>query len=176
VDLRPEIAGVIASFEFAEGDRVKRGDVLFRLRSERQRAARARGRRVSGVRSSWRGSRSRPWPSSTARAELDAADASVEIAKAELDRTEIRARLNLLAGAALDLTLAQVEAVADEVLPEGEGYGITWACESEQFFECNAAVRVPVRRRADLPSARGAGAARQRRVAARPPTVRSRRR
>jgi multidrug efflux pump len=47
---------------------------------------------------------------------------------------------NLLAGTPLDRTLEQVQAVAAKVLPEGEGYGITWSGESEQFFESGNAL------------------------------------
>ncbi len=47
---------------------------------------------------------------------------------------------NLLPGVALDRTLASVEALAAEVLPAGEGYGITWSGESEQFFESGNAL------------------------------------
>jgi membrane fusion protein (multidrug efflux system) len=39
VIVRPEVAGIVESIEFQEGQRVSKGDVLFVLRSEEQRAA-----------------------------------------------------------------------------------------------------------------------------------------
>jgi membrane fusion protein (multidrug efflux system) len=128
VELRPEIAGVVASFEFAEGDRVKRGDVLFRLRSERQRASlrEASARRALAAdvfrrtQELARKQVSAVAELDRARAELDAADASVEIAKVELDRTEIRAPFDGSLGARRvspgdrvdsDTVLVQIDAI-----------------------------------------------------------------
>ncbi len=128
VELRPEIAGLVASFEFQEGQRVSKGDVLFRLRSERQRAAlrEATARRALAADVFARTQElAKKQVSALAeldrtRNELEAADASVEIAKVELDRTEIRAPFDGAVGARRvspgdhvnsDSVLVQIDAV-----------------------------------------------------------------
>jgi multidrug efflux pump len=47
---------------------------------------------------------------------------------------------SLTQGAALGPALQRVQAIADEVLPEGQGYRTTFSGESEQFFESGNAL------------------------------------
>lgn len=99
VTIQPETSGVVASIEFQEGERVKAGTLLFRLRDREERARLAEGeanlalaanesRRAETLRSK----------QSVSEAELERARAQLEIASArrdqlrvELERTEIRA-------------------------------------------------------------------------------------
>lgn len=107
VVLRPEIAGVIESVEFEEGERAAAGAVLFVLRSEEQRAvlreANAqlalamdvfkRTEKLSKVKVSAVSELDR------ARAEVDAAQAYVDLARVNLGRTQIRAPFDGALGA-----------------------------------------------------------------------------
>jgi membrane fusion protein (multidrug efflux system) len=107
VVLRPEITGVIESIHFEEGQVVKTGDVLFRLKSERQRAAlrEAQAKRLLAAdvfrrtQELARRQISAVAELDRARAELEAADAAVEIARVELERTEIKAPFDGAVGA-----------------------------------------------------------------------------
>ena len=128
VMIRPELAGVVASVAFEEGQRVEKGDLLFTLRSGDQRAAlRAadaalalaldvfkRTEALSKVKVSALSELDR------ARAEVDAAEALVDMARLNLERTEIRAPFAGAVGARLvspgdridtDTDLVQLDAV-----------------------------------------------------------------
>jgi membrane fusion protein (multidrug efflux system) len=128
VMIRPEIAGVIESVAFQEGQRVEDGDLLFTLRSGEQRAAlreanaqRAlaldvfrRTEALSKVKVSAVSELDR------ARAEVEAAEANVDMARINLERTEIRAPFDGAVGARLvspgdrvdpDIDLVQLDAV-----------------------------------------------------------------
>ena len=128
VMIRPEIAGVIASVAFQEGQRVKEGDPLFTLRPGEQRAAlreanaqRAlaldvfkRTEALSKVNVSALSEHDR------AREEVEAAEANVDMARINLERTEIRAPFDGALGARLvspgdrvdsDSDLVQLDAV-----------------------------------------------------------------
>jgi membrane fusion protein (multidrug efflux system) len=128
VMIRPEIAGVIASVAFQEGKRVEEGDPLFTLRPGEQRAAlrEANAQRVlaldvfkrtealSKVNISALSEHDR------ARAEVEAAEANVDMARVNLERTEIRAPFDGALGARLvspgdrvdsDSDLVQLDAV-----------------------------------------------------------------
>ena len=107
VVIQPEIAGVIDSVAFEEGQRIARGDVLFVLRSEEQQAAlRAaeaerllaqdvfdRTEALSEVRVSAAAELT------AARARVEAAAAAVDMARVSLARTRIRAPFDGVLGA-----------------------------------------------------------------------------
>ena len=106
VTLKPEIEGVIESIEFEQGQEVKQGEVLFRLRS-REQAARLREARATRdlAREEWKRATSllRRDASSiaardVAKAELEIAEARVDLAKVNLDRTAIRAPFDGMVG------------------------------------------------------------------------------
>jgi membrane fusion protein (multidrug efflux system) len=107
VVLRPEITGIVESIHFQEGQLVKAGAVLFKLKSERQRAAlrEAQARRLLAADVFRRTQELEKKQISAvaeldrARAELEAADAAVEIARVELERTEIAAPFDGAVGA-----------------------------------------------------------------------------
>lgn len=107
VDVRSEIAGVIERIAFEEGQAVDAGDVLFELRDEEQRATlhqaeallelakdvhtrtqELAGRNVSALADLDRST-----------SELEVARATVELARVQLDRTEIRAPFGAVVGA-----------------------------------------------------------------------------
>jgi membrane fusion protein (multidrug efflux system) len=128
VVLRPEIQGVVESIEFDEGQRVAAGAVLFVLRSDEQRAVlrEAEANRVlaadvferteqlSKVRVSAASELTR------ARAGVAAAEAVVDLARVNLERTRIRAPFDGALGARdvspgdwvdSDVALVQIDAV-----------------------------------------------------------------
>jgi membrane fusion protein (multidrug efflux system) len=128
VVIRPEIAGVIASVEFAEGQHVAAGDVLFVLHSDEQRAflrqAAAnrvlagdvfeRTEKLSKVQVSAISELTR------AKAGVDAAEAGVDLARVNVARTQIRAPFDGALGARhvspgdwvdSDVELVQIDAV-----------------------------------------------------------------
>ncbi|HWP64565.1 MAG TPA: efflux RND transporter periplasmic adaptor subunit [Candidatus Limnocylindria bacterium] len=99
VMLRAETAGVIDTVAFVEGQEVQRGDLLFRLRDAEQRALlREAEAQLVLAEQAWRrasalaGSRVvSPADLDQARANRDAARARVDLAKVNLERTEIQA-------------------------------------------------------------------------------------
>ncbi len=128
VVIRPEIAGVVESVEFQEGQRVAAGETLFVLRSDEQRAAlreaeanhlRAadvfeRTEKLSKVRVSAASELTQ------ARAAVAAAEAVVDRARVDLERTRIRAPFDGALGARAvspgdrvdpDVALVQIDAV-----------------------------------------------------------------
>ena len=128
VVLRPEIAGVVESIEFQEGQQVAAGEVLFVLRSGEQRAALreaeanrvlaadvfARTEKLSKVRVSAASELTR------ARAGVAAAEALVDLARVNVERTRIRAPFDGALGARdvspgdwvdSDVALVQIDAV-----------------------------------------------------------------
>jgi membrane fusion protein (multidrug efflux system) len=130
VVLKPEIAGVIESVAFEEGEAAAADEVLFVLRSDEQRAALREARaqlalaadifkrteKLSKVNVSAAAELDR------ARAEVDAAQANVDLARINLDRTEIRAPFDGALGARrvspgdrvdTDTELVQFDAVDD---------------------------------------------------------------
>jgi len=99
VVLRPEIDGVVASIEFAEGDHVEAGALLVRLRDEWQRAALAEATSAR-VLAEQAYTRARPLAAEgvlsaaeldRVTAELGAARAREELAQVAFERTSIRA-------------------------------------------------------------------------------------
>lgn len=117
VMLRPEINGVIESIEFEQGQDVKEGDLLFRLRSgeeeARLREARAnrdlaRQRRDRAAQLVTRDATSLA-ARDAAQAEFEAAAARVQLAEVELERTRIRAPFDGVVGMRLVDVGARVE-------------------------------------------------------------------
>lgn len=99
VMLRPEIEGVIETVEFRQGQAVKQGDVLFRLRS-REQAARLREASANRDLAEQRWKRAQQLlqrdassleHADVARAEFEVAEARVDLARVELERTRVRA-------------------------------------------------------------------------------------
>ncbi|MFV1978398.1 MAG: efflux RND transporter periplasmic adaptor subunit [Myxococcota bacterium] len=128
VVIRPEVSGIVESIEFQEGQQVSEGDVLFVLRSEEQRAALreaeanrvlaadvfARTEKLSKVRVSAASELTR------ARAGVAAAEAVVDLARVNLNRTRVRAPFDGALGARTvspgdwvdsDVALVQIDAV-----------------------------------------------------------------
>lgn len=107
VVIRAELSGVIDEIGFEEGERVALGDVLFHLRDGEQRAslrvAEAERALAADVYRRTQELSQREVSAiaelDRARAELDAADARVELARVELARTEIRAPFDGAVGA-----------------------------------------------------------------------------
>jgi membrane fusion protein, multidrug efflux system len=106
VTLKPEIAGVVESLEFEQGQRVAQGDVLFRMRDGEQVArlreaeahrdlARLRWQRAKELASRDASSAA---ASDAARAEWEVARARVDLARVELERTRIRAPFDGVVG------------------------------------------------------------------------------
>ena len=129
VEIRPEIDGVIESVEFAEGQEVTRGAILFRLRDAEQRArlheAEANAALAEDVfrRTSQLAKQNIAAASQLdrARADLDAAKARVEVARVEIERTQVRAPFEGMLGVrrvspgdrvTTSTTLVQIDAVA----------------------------------------------------------------
>jgi membrane fusion protein, multidrug efflux system len=109
VELRPEIDGVVESIDFAEGQSVKKGDVLFHLRDAEQRAhvreAKARAKLAEEV---FRRISLLAEKEVSARVEFDKASAELEVARAEaelreveLEKTQVRAPFDGVVGARL---------------------------------------------------------------------------
>lgn len=106
VTVKPEINGVIESIEFEEGQRVRRGDVLFRLRREEQLARLRVALAEASLAEEVYGRTERLAKSDVssaaqldrAAAELEVALANVALARVNLDRTEIRAPFDGVAG------------------------------------------------------------------------------
>jgi membrane fusion protein (multidrug efflux system) len=106
VMIKPEIEGVIASVDFTQGQAVKAGDVLFRLRS-REQAARLREARANRDLAGQRWKRAQQLlerdasslsQADVARAEFEVAEARVDLAEVELERTRIRAPFDGVVG------------------------------------------------------------------------------
>ncbi len=109
VDVQPEIDGIIESIEFEEGQPVKKGDVLFRLRDAEQNAelreARARAKLAEEI---FRRISALAKREVTAQAEYDRAAAELEVARSavelrevELEKTRVRAPFDGVVGARL---------------------------------------------------------------------------
>jgi membrane fusion protein (multidrug efflux system) len=109
VEIRPEIDGVVESIDFVEGQSVKRGDVLIRLRDSEQRAhvreARARAKlaeeifqRISLLREK---EVSAKVEFDRAQAELEVARAEAELREVELAKTQVAAPFDGVVGARL---------------------------------------------------------------------------
>jgi membrane fusion protein (multidrug efflux system) len=128
VRIRPELETMLEAIEFAEGEYVEKGRVLFRLRDDQQRAelaeaeaslalAEATHRRTVTLK---REDVSSEAQLERAAAELAVARAQVEVARVELERTLIRAPFDGLTGALLvspgdrvrrTTELAQIDAI-----------------------------------------------------------------
>ncbi|HYD50365.1 MAG TPA: efflux RND transporter periplasmic adaptor subunit [Terriglobales bacterium] len=99
VMIHAETTGVIASVEFTEGDRVKAGTLLFRLRDAEERARLAEAEaRLTLAENDYRRASSLRTKQTMSEAELERARAELEVARARrdqqrvaLDRTAIRA-------------------------------------------------------------------------------------
>jgi len=128
VVIRPEVSGIVESIEFQEGQRVSAGDVLFVLRSDEQRAALReaeadrllaadvfeRTEKLSKVKVSAASELTR------ARAGVAAAEAVVDLARVNLERTRVIAPFDGALGARSvspgdwvdsDVALVQIDAV-----------------------------------------------------------------
>jgi membrane fusion protein (multidrug efflux system) len=107
VIIRPEVAGIVESIEFQEGQRVSEGDVLFVLRSEEQRAAlrEAEANRVLAADVFERTEKlskvkvSAVSELTRARAGVAAAEAMVDLARVDVDRTRVLAPFDGALGA-----------------------------------------------------------------------------
>jgi membrane fusion protein, multidrug efflux system len=115
--IKPEIAGIVESVEFEEGQEVEKGAILFRLRDAEQHArldeARARGHLAEDQYKRTRLLASR---NAAAEAELERMKSQLEVARAleslrevQLARTEIRAPFDGVVGARLISQGARVE-------------------------------------------------------------------
>jgi membrane fusion protein (multidrug efflux system) len=128
VIIRPELSAIIESIEFEEGQRVSKGDTLFVLRSEEQRAAlrEAEANRVLAADVFERTEKlskvriSAASELTQARAGVAAADAVVDLARVNLERTRVRAPFDGAVGARSvspgdwvdsDVALVQIDAV-----------------------------------------------------------------
>ncbi len=128
VILRPEVEGVVESIEFEEGQRVAAGEVLFVLRSDEQRAAlrEAEANRVLAADVFERTEKlskvrvSAVSELTQARAGVAAAEALVDLARINVERTRIRAPFDGALGARdvspgdwvdSDVALVQIDAV-----------------------------------------------------------------
>jgi len=109
VEVRPEIDGILESIEFSEGQTVKKGDVLFRMRDAEQaahvREARARAKLAEEI---FRRITALAQQAVSAQAEYDKASAELEVARAEvqlreveLEKTRVRAPFDGVVGARL---------------------------------------------------------------------------
>ena len=109
VEVRPELDGIVESIDFTEGQSVKKGDVLFRLRDAEQaahvRQARARAklaeeifRRISALAES---EISAQTEYDKASAELEVARSEVQLREVELEKTRVRAPFEGVVGARL---------------------------------------------------------------------------
>lgn len=128
--VRPEVSGIVATVEFREGERVKRGDLLFRLRGaeERARLAEARAalelaeREYERARTLKAGRVLSTEEIDRAEAELARARARLEVARVALERKEIRAPFDGVLGARLVSPGARVSGVGR--IGPGEGTGM----------------------------------------------------
>jgi membrane fusion protein (multidrug efflux system) len=128
VVIRSEISGVVKSVEFQEGQRVAAGDALFVLRSDEQRAAlrEAEANRVLAADVFERTEKlskvdvSAASELTRARAAVAAAEAVVDLARVNLERTRVRAPFDGALGARevspgdwvdSDVALVQIDAV-----------------------------------------------------------------
>ncbi|MBW2236322.1 MAG: efflux RND transporter periplasmic adaptor subunit, partial [Deltaproteobacteria bacterium] len=124
VKLRPDTAGVLTSIDFAEGQAVEQGDVLFRMRDREQRArlreAQAERDLTRQVYERTRSLSKKDIASAAqldrARAELERETARVEAAEAELERTTILAPFDGMMGALFVAPGARIE--PDRVLTQ----------------------------------------------------------
>ena len=106
VSLQPEVQGVVESVGFEQGQRVKRGDVLFRLRNLEQKAkVREAAATRDLTRERWKRAQqlltrdaSSQAQADVAKAEFEIANARVDLAQIELDRTEVRAPFDGVVG------------------------------------------------------------------------------
>ncbi|MEX2208003.1 MAG: efflux RND transporter periplasmic adaptor subunit [Myxococcota bacterium] len=109
VEVQPELEGIIESIDFQEGQTVKKGDVLFRLRDAEQNAhvreARARAKLAEEI---FRRITALQQREVTAQAEYDKASAELEVARAEvqlreveLEKTRVRAPFDGVVGSRL---------------------------------------------------------------------------
>lgn len=109
VEMRPEIDGVVESIDFVEGQGVKKGDVLFRLRDSEQaarlREAEARARLAQEVFARVDALAQQEISAKTdhdkALAELEVARAEAELRRVELEKTRVRAPFDGVVGARL---------------------------------------------------------------------------
>ena len=109
VEIRPELDGLIESIDFAEGQTVKKGDVLIRLRDAEQaahvREAKARAKLAEEI---FRRITALQQKEVSAQAEYDKASAELEVARAEVqlrevefNKTKVRAPFDGVVGARL---------------------------------------------------------------------------
>lgn len=128
VIVKPEISGIVDTIEFVEGHPVKQGDLLVRLRNQQQLAAlREAEAKAKLAKNSYQRTLKLAKQHVSAAVDLDRALAEnevsravVEIARVEMDRTEIRAPFDGVVGARLvspgervdeDTGLVQIDAI-----------------------------------------------------------------
>lgn len=128
VIVKPEISGIVDTIEFVEGHPVKQGDLLVRLRNQAQLAAlREAEAKAKLAKNSYQRTRQLAKQHVAAAVDLERALAEnqvsravVEIARVEMDRTEIRAPFDGVLGARLvspgervdeDTGLVQIDAI-----------------------------------------------------------------
>jgi membrane fusion protein (multidrug efflux system) len=117
VKVRPDTAGVLETIEFAEGQEVSQGTVLFRLRDQQERArlreaqAEMELKKLVFERTRKLAQRDITSPAALdrARAELARETARVEAARADLERTRIRAPFDGMMGALYVAPGARIE-------------------------------------------------------------------
>ena len=128
VQIRPEIEGLLDAIEFAEGDRVTKGQVLFRLRDDQQLArVHEAEAELALAEATHRRTKTLAGRSVSSAAQLERADAELRVARArvasakvELERTRVRAPFDGVMGALLvspghrvreNTTLVRIDAV-----------------------------------------------------------------
>jgi membrane fusion protein (multidrug efflux system) len=117
VQLRPDMAGVVSSIDFVEGQAVKKGDVLVRLKDDQPRAWLKEAEAERELkRTVWERTQRLAKQDISSAAQLDRAAAElaretarVEASRASLDKTMIRAPFDGMVGARLVAPGARVE-------------------------------------------------------------------
>ena len=129
VIIRPERAGIIDTVEFDEGQEVKRGMLLFRLRDDEERARVAEAEaQLALAEQAWRRANALKGENVLSAAELERATAERDVARAHLDvaavtldRTEIRAPFDGVLGRRM---VSPGDRVTPERMSGGEGTGL----------------------------------------------------
>lgn len=122
VVLKPEIAGVVSSITFEEGQPVLRGAALLHLRNDEQRArVREAQATVKLARNSYQRMRSLSQRSAASDADLERALAQYEIASARLDLAKIQLDRTVVRAPFDGVTGPRLVSPGERVHPGGEG-------------------------------------------------------